>query len=123
MTNKRGKSPFFTDEEFLAGLQEVHQEQDIKQEAKQEAKQEVTQEDEQEVEQEANIGKVETVGIIGSPVIRFGATQGRKGLKLPRINMGFSPENHDWLRLRSRQRGMTITEFVNEILDRERLKE
>lgn len=111
MANKRGKSPFFTDDEFLAEVQEVHQEQDIKQEAK------------QEVKQEANVGKVETVDIIGSSVIRFGATQGRKGLKLPRINMGFSPENHDWLRLRSRQRGMTITEFVNEILDRERLKE
>ena len=107
MANKRGKSPFFTDEEFLAGVQEVHQEQEIK----------------QEVKQEDNTDKVETVDIIGSPVIRLGATQGRKGLKLPRINMGFSPENHDWLRLRSRQRGMTITEFVNEILDRERLKE
>ena len=110
MANKRGKSPFFTDEEFLAGVQEVHQEQ------------EAVQEIEQQV-QEDSVDKAESMDKKGATTIIFGATQGRKGLKVPRINMGFSPENHDWLRLRSRQRGMTITEFVNEILDRERMKE
>ena len=106
MANKRGKSPFFTDEEFLTDVQEVHQAQEA-----------------QQVQQDSNVGKTEKTDSSVSQAIVFGATQGRKGLKVPRINMGFSPENHDWIRLRSRQRGMTITEFVNEILDRERMRE
>ena len=68
----------------------------------------------QEVKQEDNTDKVETVDIIGSPVIRLGATQGRKGLKLPRINMGFSPENHkavEKIRMAALARGYTKDSF------------
>lgn len=54
--------------------------------------------------------------------ITFGETQGRKGHKAPRINMAFSPENHEWIKTRSRQLGMSATEFVNTILTNERLK-
>lgn len=54
--------------------------------------------------------------------ISFGATQGRKGHKAPRINMAFSPENHAWIKTRSRQLGISATEFVNTILDNERTK-
>lgn len=43
-------------------------------------------------------------------------TQGRKGLKAMRINMAFSPELHDYIRIMAGVRGQTITEFVNEIL-------
>lgn len=54
--------------------------------------------------------------------ISFGATQGRKGHKAPRINMAFSPDNHAWIKTRSRQLGISATEFVNTILDNERMK-
>lgn len=54
--------------------------------------------------------------------ITFGETQGRKGHRAPRINMAFSPENHEWIKTRSRQLGMSATEFVNTILTNERLK-
>lgn len=49
-------------------------------------------------------------------------TQGRKGHKSPRINMAFSPDNHAWIKTRSRQLGISATEFVNSILDTERTK-
>lgn len=58
-----------------------------------------------------------------TPKVEFGATQGKKGHKIPRINMGFSPENHEWVKSRSKQLGISATEFVNAILERERLKD
>jgi hypothetical protein len=48
------------------------------------------------------------------------ATQGKKGYKLQRINMAFTPDNIDYLRLVSKAKGLTMTQFVNEIIDRER---
>lgn len=48
--------------------------------------------------------------------IVFGATQGRKGEKAPRINMAFSPDNHSYLKFESRRQGMSITEFANMII-------
>ena len=43
-------------------------------------------------------------------------TQGRKGLKLPRINMAFTPDNYNYLKVMSRARGETLTEFCNFVL-------
>lgn len=40
-------------------------------------------------------------------------TSGHKGVKLPRINMGFTPEIHDYIKTMARVQGKTITEFVN----------
>ena len=54
--------------------------------------------------------------------IEYGTTQGKKGQKLPRINLGFSTENHDFLRKESRMRGLTITAFINQIIDEYRSK-
>lgn len=47
-------------------------------------------------------------------------TQGKKGHKLPRINMAFSLENHEFIKRRSRQIGISATDFVNQLIDRER---
>lgn len=57
-----------------------------------------------------------------APKVVFGATQGKKGHKAPRINMAFSPENHAWIKERSKQLGISATELVNAILEQERLK-
>lgn len=43
-------------------------------------------------------------------------TQGRKGCKLPRINLAFSAENHDFIQTVSRVRGQNLTQFVNFII-------
>ncbi len=40
-------------------------------------------------------------------------TQGRKGCKAVRINMAFSPENYDFIRVMARVTGKTMTEFAN----------
>lgn len=40
-------------------------------------------------------------------------TSGRKGLKIPRINMGFSPTIYEYIQTMARVSGITMTEFVN----------
>lgn len=72
----------------------------------------------QEVQEVQQVQEVYEV----KPDVKFGETQGKKGHKSPRINMAFSPENHAWIKEQSRMNGMSITEFVNQILDRERMR-
>ena len=38
---------------------------------------------------------------------------GRKGIKLPRINLAFTPENYEYIQTMSRVRGESLTAFVN----------
>lgn len=40
-------------------------------------------------------------------------TSGRKGLRLPRINVAFTPENYEYIRTMSRVRGENYTAFIN----------
>lgn len=40
-------------------------------------------------------------------------TSGRKGVKMPRINMAFSPEVYEYIQTMSRVRGETMTKFIN----------
>lgn len=47
-------------------------------------------------------------------------TQGKKGAKAQRFNMAFTPSNLDFIRVMSKIKGLTMTQFVNEIIDRER---
>ena len=47
-------------------------------------------------------------------------TQGRKGCKAPRINMAFTPENHQFIKTISRISGYTMTEFTNIVIERYR---
>lgn len=44
-------------------------------------------------------------------------TQGRKGMKAPRINMAFTPENYDYIRVMSGIRGESMTNFVNYVIE------
>lgn len=50
------------------------------------------------------------------PEIVFGSTQGKKGHKVSRINMAFTPENHEWLKKHSRELGISATELANEAI-------
>ena len=51
------------------------------------------------------------------PGRELGSTQGKKGQKLPRMNVAFSDENHAYLTYISRRRGLSATAFVNLIID------
>ena len=43
-------------------------------------------------------------------------TAGRKGVKLPRINLAFTPANYEFCKVMAQVRGQNLTEFVNDIL-------
>lgn len=47
-------------------------------------------------------------------------TQGRKGCKATRINMAFTPENHQFIKVMARISGHTMTEFTNIVIERYR---
>ena len=44
-------------------------------------------------------------------------TQGRAGAKAIRINMAFTPENHDYIKTMATVTGKSMTEFCNYICD------
>ena len=43
-------------------------------------------------------------------------TTGKKGVKLPRINLAFSPSNYEYIQIMSRVRGENLTQFINKII-------
>ena len=43
-------------------------------------------------------------------------TSGRKGVKLPRINLAFSPDNYEFIKTMAQVRGQSMTDFVNDVL-------
>lgn len=47
-------------------------------------------------------------------------TQGRKGCKAVRINMAFTPDNHEFIKIMARITGHTMTEFANIVVERYR---
>lgn len=47
-------------------------------------------------------------------------TQGRKGCKATRINMAFTPENHEFIKIMASITGQTMTEFTNLVIERYR---
>lgn len=53
--------------------------------------------------------------------ITLESTQGRKGQKLPRINMAFTPENHEYIKRVSRQEGKSITQYINGLIEADKV--
>lgn len=47
-------------------------------------------------------------------------TQGRKGCKAIRINMAFTPDNHEFIKVMARISGKTMTQFTNLVVERYR---
>ena len=64
----------------------------------------------QEVQQEQDVHRSEAV----SDGVQ---TQGRKGAKLPRINMAFTPQNLEYLRIMAGLRGQSVTRYVNVLVE------
>ena len=46
-------------------------------------------------------------------------TQGRKGAKMPRINMAFTPQNLEYLRIMAGLRGQSVTRYVNALVEQD----
>ena len=47
-------------------------------------------------------------------------TQGKAGMKLERMNMGFSSENYEFLRVMAGIHKMSITKYVDHLIEEER---
>lgn len=47
-------------------------------------------------------------------------TQGKNGMKLPRINMAFTPSNLDFIRVMAGISGMSMGKYVNSLIEAER---
>lgn len=47
-------------------------------------------------------------------------TQGRKGCKAVRINMAFTPENHEFIQTMARVTNKSMTEFANFVVEKYR---
>lgn len=77
--------------------------------------------DVQEVQAVQEVPRVLGAGIEKKKTL--GSTQGRKGERLKRINLAFDDENHEYVRLESRRRGISITEFVNLIIEEYRMSD
>ncbi len=43
-------------------------------------------------------------------------TQGRKGCKAVRINLAFTPSNHEFIKVMAKASGRTMTEFTNLVI-------
>lgn len=48
--------------------------------------------------------------------LQAGKTQGRPGCKLERINLAFTPDNYEYVKVMASVRGQSMTEFVNHII-------
>lgn len=44
-------------------------------------------------------------------------TQGKKGAKCDRYNVAFTPANYDYINIVARVKGMTMTKFINQMID------
>ena len=54
--------------------------------------------------------------------IKEGRTQGRKGCKMGRYNVAFTPENKEYIRIMAKAKGQTMTGFVNDIIAEHRTR-
>lgn len=48
---------------------------------------------------------------------RQGRTQGRPGCKMARINLAFYGEQYEYVKIMSKVRGETMTQFINHIIE------
>ena len=52
--------------------------------------------------------------------LKQGKSSGRRGIKLPRINLAFTSDNYEYVQTMARATGQTMTAFVNQVLDQHR---
>ena len=65
-----------------------------------------------------SVSNVDALTMVGVDVPSgLSGTRGKKGCKLPTINMRFSEANYEYLRREGAIRGLTRTEFVNWLIE------
>ena len=69
----------------------------------------------QEVQQEQEEQEVQRPKAVLAAV----QTQGRRGAKLPRINMAFAPQNLEYLRIMAGLHGQSVTRYVNVLVEQD----
>jgi len=69
-----------------------------------------------------NEQQVQEVQTSGSELPAVPRTQGRKGEKLPRINMAFTPQNLEYLRVMAGLRGQSVTRYVNALVEQDMVR-
>lgn len=52
--------------------------------------------------------------------LKQGKSSGRRGIKLPRINVAFTLDNYEYVQIMARATGQTMTAFINQVLDQHR---
>lgn len=70
----------------------------------------------QEVQEEKNIKGTKMVQQVQDVHEEMPATQGKKGAKAKRLNLAYSDANYEYISKESRKRGLTMTQFLNDII-------
>lgn len=69
-----------------------------------------------EVQEEKNIKEIKNVQRVQDVHEEMPATQGKKGAKAKRLNLAYSDANYEYISKESRKRGLTMTQFLNDII-------
>lgn len=70
----------------------------------------------QEVQEEKTIKETKKVQQVQDVHEEMPATQGKKGAKAKRLNLAYSDANYEYISKESRKRGLTMTQFLNDII-------
>ena len=113
------------EEDFVIKREELHKES-VTQEV---PTQEVVTQEVQEVQEKKtkkrekaheNSPRINVYNPSPNTLYEIGDTQGRRGAKLPRINLAFSTVNHEFIRREAKREGVSITFYLNTLLDKVR---
>lgn len=73
-----------------------------------------------EKEEQMINSKIREIDVLSFTGEKLGTTRGRKGKKLPQISFRFSEVNDQYIRYISRIEGMSITQYINYLIDKDR---
>ena len=71
---------------------------------------------EMEKQEVSDVQKVHEVQQVQDIHEEMPATQGKKGAKAKRLNLAYSDANYEYISKESRRRGLTMTQFLNDII-------
>lgn len=70
----------------------------------------------QDIQEEKSVEEVKKVQQVQDVHEKMPATQGKKGAKAKRLNLAYSDANYEYISKESRRRGLTMTQFLNDII-------
>lgn len=69
-----------------------------------------------DIQEEKSVEEAKKVQQIQDIHEEMPATQGKKGAKAKRLNLAYSDANYEYISKESRRRGLTMTQFLNDII-------